>query len=44
MSVTGVERLQAQIADFFIRFKVPEEHLASSRKEEEAQTKAQKQS
>jgi hypothetical protein len=43
MSVTGVMRLQSQIADFFIRFKVAEEHLASSRKEE-AQDVGQKDS
>jgi hypothetical protein len=34
MSVEGLERLQHQLADFFIRLDIPSEHLAASRKEE----------
>jgi hypothetical protein len=38
MSVLGLERLQHQIADFFIRFDVPTAQLALSRKEEQNKT------
>lgn len=34
MSTEGLERLQHQLADFFIRLDVPNEHLALSRKSE----------
>jgi hypothetical protein len=38
MTVLGLERLQFQIADFFVRVKIPDENLAAERKKEEAES------
>jgi len=35
MSIMGLERLQDQIADFFVRIKIDDDRLASTRKEEQ---------